>query len=83
MKTAPSWVAKGVRVQTPAVTKLLGKIDSPPHPLLGQPVCLLVLLAFLSPQHFLFKSLMAVAHAQQDRGGGTHLKLHGEHSMFS
>lgn len=38
MKAAPSWVVKGVRVQTPAITKSLGKIDSHPHPLLGQPV---------------------------------------------
>lgn len=30
---------EGVRVQTPAVTESLGKIDSHPHPLLGQPVC--------------------------------------------
>lgn len=71
MKAAPSWVVKGVRVQTPAITKSLGKTDSHPHPLLGQPVCL-VLLAFLSPQHFLFRNPMAMAHVQQDQGWREH-----------
>lgn len=68
MKTVPSWVAKRERIQTPAITKSLGKMNGPLHLLLGQPAYLPGPAAFLSPQHFLFKSPMAMALVQQDQG---------------
>lgn len=84
MKAASSWLAKGVRVQAPAVTKLLDKIDSPPHPLLRQLVCLPGPAGFPQPSAFSVQESYGRGICPTGPGvEGTYLKLHGEHSMFS
>lgn len=61
-----------------------GKIDSPPHPLLGQPVCLPGPAGFPQPSAFSVQEPDGRGTCPTGTGvEGTYLELNGEHSMFS